>query len=602
MPAASSTHMSVDLSLPALRTAFRANTLTPRDLLADLQQRARKFNPEYRLYIELLSDAQLEPYLQRLESLDPASLPLYGVPFAIKDNIDLAGLPTTAACPAYAYAPEASAFVVQRLIELGAVPTGKTNLDQFATGLNGLRSPYGGCRNSVLAEYPSGGSSSGSSLAVALGLASFSLGTDTAGSGRVPAALNGLVGCKPTRGIVSTRGVVPCCPSLDCVSFFTRSARDASELLAHSARFDASHDYSRRNPVWNAAAPTGRLASFRFGVPRERELVWLGCAEGPALFAQARARLEALGGTVVELDFSPFLAAARMLYEPAGAAERYASFGSILEREEAVLPVIREIVSAGVGASAVDRIRASQQLQALKQSCDQMLETVDLALTPTLPRAFTIEELRAEPLRRNSELGTYTNFMNLLDYAAVAVPAGALRNGLPWGVTLFGRAFTDQYLLAVAERFLSAAASGDSATQKRELIACDRIRVVVCGAHLRGLALNHQLLDRGGVWVRTTQTAPAYRLYALPDGPPFRPALVRDASGRCIEVEVWEMPSTELGSFLNGIGAPLGLGKVELADGTVENAFICEHGALAGAKDITEFRGWRGYLASLQTR
>lgn len=570
-------------------------------MLAEVQDRARRLNPEFRLYIELLSDAQLEPYLQRLESLDPSSLPLYGVPFAIKDNIDLSGAPTTAACPAYAYAPQESAPVVQRLIELGAVPTGKTNLDQFATGLNGLRSPYGGCRNSVLADYPSGGSSSGSALAVALGLASFALGTDTAGSGRVPAALNGLVGCKPTRGIVSTRGVVPCCPSLDCVSLFTRSAREASELLALSATFDGSHPFSRRNPVWNAVAPSGRLARFRFGIPREQDLIWFGCEEGPALFERARSRLEALGGTAVELDFSPFLAAARMLYEPAGAAERYAAFGAMLDQEDAVLPVIRQIVSAGASASASDRVRSAQRLQALKQQCDRMMESVELVLTPTLPRAFTIKELQAEPMQRNSELGTYTNFMNLLDYAAVAVPAGSLRNGLPWGVTLFGRAFTDQYLLAMAEQFLVMGPpdSKAAAIQKRELIAGDRIRVIVCGAHLQGLALNHQLLDRGGGLVRATHTAPAYRLYALPGGPPHRPALVRDATGRCIEVEVWEMPSTELGSFLNGIGAPLGLGKVELADGTVENAFICEHGALADARDISEFGGWRAYLASL---
>lgn len=592
----------LDLSLAALKSAYRERALTPRGLLRQLQERARGLNAEYRIYIELLTEEQLEPWLLALESRDPASLPLYGVPFAIKDNIDLAGIPTTAACPAFAYTPEHSAFAVQRLIELGAIPTGKTNLDQFATGLNGLRSPYGECRNAVLPEYPSGGSSSGSALAVALGLASFALGTDTAGSGRVPAALNGLVGAKPSRGIVSTRGVVPCCPSLDCVSLFTRGARDAADLLALCARFDPEQPYSRRNPAWNAAVPQGPLRSFRFGLPREQDLIRLGCEESPALFAQARAQLEALGGTAVELDFRPFLDAARMLYAPAGVAERYAAFGHMLDREDAALPLIREIVNQGAEASAVDRIRAAQALSALKQRCDRALETVDLVLTPTIPRAFTSAELRAEPLRRNSELGTYTNFLNLLDYAAVAVPSGKLRNGLPWGATLFGRAFTDQYLLAVADRFLRSTGVDAPVPRGRELIAGDRLRVVVCGAHLQGLALNGQLLDRGATLVRATTTAPGYRLHALPGGPPLRPALVRDASGRCIEVEIWEMPSTELGSFLNGIGAPLGLGKVELADGSLENAFICEHGALAGAVDITDFGGWRGYMASLAAR
>jgi allophanate hydrolase len=591
-----------DLSLTALRAAYRERRLRPRDLLRRLQDQARSLNAEYSVYIELLDETQIEPYLSALEALEPDARPLYGVPFAIKDNIDLASVATTAACPAYAYTPERSAFVVQRLIELGAVPTGKTNLDQFATGLNGLRSPYGECRNALLPDYPSGGSSSGSALAVALGLASFALGTDTAGSGRVPAALNGLVGCKPTRGIVSTSGVVPCCPSLDCVSLFTNSAHDAAELLSLCAQFDQQQAYSRRNPAWNAAAPAGRLSGFRFGVPREQDLVWLGCDESPVLFAQARTRLEALGGTAVALDFQPFLEAASMLYAPAGVAERYAAFGEILERDHAVLPVIREIVSAGANASAVDRIRGSHMLRALKQRCDRMLDTLDLVLTPTIPRAFTSEELRAAPIRRNSDLGTYTNFLNLLDYAAVAVPSGALRNGLPWGITLFGRAFTDQYLLALADRFMNAAAIDAQLPRARELIPGDRIRVVVCGAHLQGLSLNGQLLDRGAQLVRATTTAPCYRLHALPGGPPLRPALVRDASGRCIEVEIWEMPSIELGSFLNGIGAPLGLGKVELADGVYENAFICEHGTLGGAVDITEFGGWRSYLASLATK
>lgn len=586
----------IDLSPTALQAAYRSGALTPRGLLDQLQQRARSLNGEFRVYIELLSTVQLEPFLRALEGRDPGSLPLYGLPFAIKDNLDLAGVPTTAACPAYAYTPTESASVVARLIELGAIPTGKTNLDQFATGLNGLRSPYGECRNAFLAEYPSGGSSSGSALAVALGLASFALGTDTAGSGRVPAALNGLVGCKPTRGIVSTRGVVPCCPSLDCVSLFTRTPAEAASLLALIARFDEGHAWSRRNPLANANPARGRLDGFRFGVPRPDDLLWCGCDEGPGLFAAARARLESLGGEAIELDFEPFLEAAKILYEPAGAAERYASFGHCLE-DPSVLPVIRDVVAAGNRASAVDRVRAAQRLQALRQRSDRELAAVDFALTPTIPRAFTREALRAEPVRRNTELGTYTNFMNLLDYAAVAVPAGQQRNGLPWGVTLFGRTGTDQYLLAMAGHFVAGREMADAA-QQRSLIPGDRIRVVVCGAHLQGLALNHQLRDRGARLVRATQTAPGHRLHALPGGPPYRPALVRDASGRCIDVEVWEMPAGELASFLDGIGAPLGLGKVELADGSFENAFICEQGAIGSARDITDFGGWRAYLAA----
>ena len=582
-----------DLSFAALRAAYRSGQTTPRALLAALQARARQLNAEFRVYIELFDDAQLQPWLVRLEAADPASLPLYGLPFAIKDNIDLAGVATTAAHPGSASVAAESAAVVQRLLDLGAIPTGKTNLDQFATGLSGLRSPYGECRNAVHADYPSGGSSSGSALAVALGLASFALGTDTAGSGRVPAALNGLIGCKPTRGIVSARGVFPCCPSLDCVSFFTGRAAESAELLALCAQDDPSYLHGRRNPLANAVPAPGRLGAFRFGVPRYADMPWFGCREGAALFAQAGERLQALGGIAVPLDFSAFLQAATLLYAPAGAAERYASFGARLG-EATVLPVIREIVGAGAAATAVDRIRASAVLQELKRRCDAQLAEVDLVLTPTIPRAYTLAELRAEPVRYNSVLGTYTNFMNLLDYAAVAVPAGTMRNGLPWGVTLFGRACTDQFLLAVAGRF-----NGEpAAASPRALLPADRVRVAVCGAHLQGLPLNGQLTARGARLVRATQTAPEYRLYALPGGPPLRPALVRDAAGRCIEVEIWEMPAAELASFLDGIGAPLGLGKLRLVDGSLENGFICEHAGVAHARDISEFGGWRAYLAA----
>ena len=587
------TASAADLSIASLRSAYRNGALTPRGLLHELLARARALNERYHLYIHLLDEAELEPYLAALETRDPASLPLYGIPFAIKDNIDLAGCPTTAACPAYAYTPEHSASVVQRLIELGAVPTGKTNLDQFATGLNGQRSPYGGCPNPWHADYPSGGSSSGSSIAVSLGLASFSLGTDTAGSGRVPAALNGLVGCKPTRGLLSIEGVVPCCRSLDCVSIFAMQATEAAELLALAAQHHPEQPWSRHNPAWNARPINGAPAPFRFGVPQADQLEWLGCSESPQLFDQAKQRLETLGGQAVEVDFQPFLDAATLLYAPAGTAERQAAFGDfVAAHPQDVLPVIQEVLAVGAQASAVDRVRSDQRLTELKRVCDRTLEALDLMLIPTIPRAWTIAQIHAEPVLRNSELGLYTNFVNLLDYAAIAVPAGALSNGLPWGVTLLGRAFTDQYLLGLAAAFQQPQAIAGSARPG------DRLRLVVCGAHLQGLPLNHQLIERGGRFVQATQTAPNYRLYALPGGPPQRPALVRAADGVAIEVEVWEVLSTEVGSLLSAIGAPLGLGKVLLADGTLETSFICEHGALSGAEDISIHGGWRAWLAA----
>lgn len=598
-------HHPFDLRLGALKTAYADGSLTPRQLIPALREQAMALNPEFHLFIHLLSLAELEPYLAALDGKSPAELPLFGVPFAIKDNIDLAGIPTTAACPAFAYVPEQSATIVQQLIALGAVPLGKTNLDQFATGLNGTRSPYGECRNSLHPDYPAGGSSSGSSLTVALGVASFALGTDTAGSGRVPAALNNLLGLKASKGLLSTAGVVPACRSLDCVTYFTATAREASQLLALTAKLDARDEYSRSNPLWNDASAFGQpRPGFRFGVPAQLE--FLGCPQSPALFASTIEQLKALGGEAVEIDFSPFLAAARLLYEGPWVAERYSVAGALIEQQpDAVLPVIKAVLEQAPGVSGVDTFRAQYRLQALKAECERIMSDLDCVLTPAYPRPVTLAELHAEPLKRNSDLGYYTNFMNMLDYAAVAVPAGFMQNGLPWGVTLFGRAFTDQYLLSLAdglqrqhglplagERRLESSAPSNVARH-------DKARLVVCGAHLDGLPLNWQLKQRGGRLVAATHSSPHYQLYALAGGPPYRPGMVRIAEGGvAIAVEVWELPSSELGSFLTGIPAPLGLGKVQLADGSWETGFICEPYGLAGASDISHFGGWRAYLQS----
>jgi allophanate hydrolase len=592
--------MNLSLRLDHLRDAYRSGETTLRELLLALREKAAALNPDYHLFIHLLSPEELEPYLTALESRDLESLPLYGVPFAIKDNIDLAGIPTTAACPAFAYVPQRSATVVEQLLALGAVPLGKTNLDQFATGLNGTRTPYGACRNSVLADYPAGGSSAGSPLAVALGVASFALGTDTAGSGRVPAALNNLVGLKATKGLISTAGVVPACRTLDCVTTFTATAREASQLLALTAHLDPRDEYSRRNPQWNDGSAFGAPRRFRFGVPRWQDLEFFGCDEGPQLFREAIKRLEHLGGEAVELDLSPFLEAARLLYEGPWVAERYSVAGDLIEREpDTVLPVIRAVLAKAPTVTGVETFRAQYRLQALKAQCDRMMEALDCVLTPTIGRPVTLAELEAEPLLRNAELGYYTNFMNLLDYAAVAVPSAFMANGLPWGVTLFGRAFTDQYLLGVAD-----------ALQRQQLpdlptpahpARHDRARLVVCGAHLEGLALNWQLKQRGAQLIEATHSSPDYRLYALAGGPPLRPGMLRvDEGGVAIEVEVWELPSSELGSFLTGVPAPLGLGKVQLADGRWESGFICEPYGLEGAQDISHLGGWRTYLRSLK--
>ncbi|WP_233851234.1 allophanate hydrolase [Paraburkholderia sp. HD33-4] len=599
---------SFDLRLPTLRAAYRAGTLTPRRLVAELLEKAAALNPSFNLFIHLLTEDEVAPYLDRLDTQSVESLPLYGVPFAIKDNIDLAGIQTTAACPAFADTPSRSASVVAQLIALGAIPLGKTNLDQFATGLNGTRSPYGKCRNSVHPDYPSGGSSAGSSLAVALGVASFALGTDTAGSGRVPAALNNLVGLKPTKGLLSTAGVVPACRTLDCVTFFTATAQEASELLALSARPDPRDAYSRANPQWNTARAFGEPTAFRFGVPMQLEFA--GCADSPELFAKARALLEAAGGEAVEIDFTPFVEAARLLYQGPWVAERYSVAGELMtEKPAAVLPVIRDVLAKAPAATAVELFRAQYRLQELKAVCDASIDSLDFVLTPTYPRAVTLDELERDPIGPNSLLGYYTNFMNLLDYAAVATPTGFMKNGLPWGVTVFGRAFTDQYLLGVADllqRKSGVHCVGDLTVEPeqpgdRSAATHDRMRIAVCGAHMQGLPLNRDLLARRARLVQATHTAGRYRLSALPasaDGT-RRPGLWRVTEGGAkIAVEVWEMPSAEFGSFIATVPSPLVLGKVELLDGSWVTGFLCEPYGVQSGTDISELGGWRAWLAS----
>lgn len=596
-----------DLRLDSVRAAYESGSVTPRQLILALREQAAALIPEYHLFIYLLNPSELEPYLVELEGRDIKDLPLYGIPFSIKDNIDLAGIPTTAACVAYSYTPKRSATIVEQLLALGAIPMGKTNLDQFATGLNGSRSPFGACPNSVLKDYPSGGSSSGSSLAVALGVSSFSLGTDTAGSGRVPAALNNLVGMKASKGLISTAGVVPACRTLDCVTTFTATAREASQLLSLTARLDPRDEYSRSNPLWNDASAFGVPRPFRFGVPRDEDLQYFGCAQGPQLFSDAIERLKTVGGEAVTIDLSPFLEAASLLYNGPWVAERYSVAGELMQSNpEAVLPVIRAVLAKAPTVTGVDTFQAQYRLQQLKAICDKALEGLDCVVTPSIPRPVTNAELEAEPVLRNSELGYYTNFVNLLDYAAVAVPSGFMENGLPWGVTLFGRAFTDQYLLSLADALQRETGlpliGGQRHTPDKPagVARHDMTRVVVCGAHLDGLVLNWQLKQRGARLVQSTQSSPDYQLYALAGGPPFRPGMVRvDHGGVAIEVEVWELPSRELGSFLTGIPAPLGLGKVQLADGRWECGFICEAYGLEGAQDISHLGGWRAYLQTL---
>jgi len=451
----------MNLEIAHLRGLYLAGALNPVDLVKQLD--AEIGNQEDRhIWIRRLSLDEMMVYANQLAQKNPADLPLYGIPFAIKDNIDLAGIPTTAGCAEYAYTPEKSAFVVQQLIDAGAIPVGKTNLDQFATGLVGTRSPYGACQNSFDPAYISGGSSSGSAVSVALGMASFSLGTDTAGSGRVPAAFNNLVGLKPSCGLLSTSGVVPACRTLDCVSIFALTAKDAETVLASAQGFDEADAYSRK-PL---PAEAKLKPAFTFGVPKLEQLAFFENPETPGLFQEAIAQLKALGGKAVEIDFEPFLATARLLYEGPWVAERYAAIQDFFESHaEAIFPVTRQIIGGAVKFSAADTYLAMYKLKAMQRKCAGIWDDVDVIVTPTAGTIYKIDEVNADPVRCNSNLGHYTNFMNLLDLSAVAIPTGFQKNGLPFGITVCAPAFSDVRLLDLANQVQQKTAKKLGATQ-----------------------------------------------------------------------------------------------------------------------------------------
>ncbi len=591
------------LRIGALVEGYRAGAFTPGEVVNDVYARiaAVKDQP---IWIHLVSREAALARAGELEADSAAKkLPLYGVPFAAKDNIDVAGLTTTAGCPAYGYTAQESATVVRRLLAAGAILIGKTNMDQFATGLVGVRSPYGACSSVFGRDYVSGGSSSGSAVAVAAGLVSFSLGTDTAGSGRVPAAFNNLIGAKPTRGLVSAAGVVPACRSLDCVSVFALDAADAAAVMQVAEGYDAADPYSRAPR--KAAAPWV-LAGARVGVLPMNQREFFGDAEAAGLFDAAITRCEELGMTRVEIDYAPFKAAADLLYSGPWVAERLAAIEPFLkEHADDMHPTVRAIISGGGKYSAVDAFRAQYELERLRGVTQAEWAKMDVMLLPTTGTIYRKSEVEAEPVRLNTNLGYYTNFVNLLDLSAVALPAGFRSNGLPFGVSLIGPAFSDYALLELASRMhrvqtLPLGGTHDTTASLPAMAtmpaAC--ISVAVVGAHLAGQPLNHELTSRGARWVKTCKTAPAYRFYALRDTKPPKPGLLRDEAfaGPGIEVEVWTMPETEFGSFVAGVPPPLGIGNVVLDDGSVVKGFICEPYAISGSPDITEYGGWRNWL------
>ncbi|MGI8803798.1 MAG: allophanate hydrolase [Solirubrobacteraceae bacterium] len=580
--------MNEDLGIRGLLADYRSGGRVPAAVVRAAHERAEQ--SEQPVWITLLDWDVVAEYLAGLG--EDTGLPLYGIPFAVKDNIDLAGSLTTAACPAFGYLPDRSAFVVERLIAAGAIPLGKTNMDQFATGLVGTRTPYGACRSVIDGRYISGGSSSGSAVAVAAAIVSFALGTDTAGSGRVPAAFNGIVGLKPSLGRLSSRGVVPACRTLDCVSIFTLDAGDAGLVLAAASAPDPADPYSR------PAGPP-RPAPSALGVPRPGQLDFHGDDAAAAAWRAAIEHAAGLGFELVEIDLAPYLAAARLLYEGAWLAERAAAVGDFVAgHPEAVDPVVGPIVAAGALPSAVDAFRGAYRLAELRRAARPDWARAAALLLPTAPTIYTHAEIAADPVGRNAVLGTYTNFVNLMDLCAVAVPGPPRSDGLPFGVSLIAPRDDDELVLRLASAWLG---EDPADPADRADPAPEKVRVVVVGAHLSGQPLNHQLTGLGADLERTTLTAPAYRLYALVGTDPAKPGLVRAAAaggGRPIEVEVWRISPEGLGRLAAGVRPPLSIGDVALADGTSAPGFVCDSAVALDAVDITAHGGWRAYLAA----
>jgi len=526
---------------------------------------------------------------------DGERLPLAGAPFALKDNIDVAGLKTTAACPAFAYTPNRTAWVAERLIDAGAVLIGKTNLDQFATGLVGSRSPYGACANVYNRAYISGGSSSGSAVAVAAGLVSFALGTDTAGSGRVPAAFNHLIGLKPTKGRWSTTGVVPACRSLDCVTVFTSTVEDAARIDAVVAGFDPEDIYARRPPV---SVPSDRSEGFHFGLPHPDALEWFSDSQSARLFEAAIARLKSIGGEPVFVDLTPLNAAAELLYQGPWVAERTAAvLELLLTRPASIHSVVRGILEGGLRYSAVETFKAEYRLKALQREADALWRSIDVLFLPTTATTYRVSEVLAEPLALNANLGRYTNFVNLLDMSAIALPAGFRDNATGFGVTLIGPAWSDTALLSLAQRYEEIAPMPQPPPLDVSG-APERIKLAVVGAHLAAMPLHWQLASREAALVRRCKTAPVYKLYAMANTTPPKPALVHvGAGGAAIEVEVYALDVDAFGSFVAEVPAPLAIGTLTLDDGSEVKGFVAEPRALDAAEDITALGGWRAYIA-----
>jgi len=589
-------------TVAAIVAAHRAGTLTPVETVARSYRRIRDHN-DPAIFISLREEKDALAEAESLNAKNVAGLPLYGVPVAVKDNIDARGFPTTAACPAFATTPARDATAVARLRAAGAIIIGKTNLDQFATGLVGVRSPYGIPSNPMRSDLIPGGSSSGSAVAVSAGLVPLALGTDTAGSGRVPALLNNIVGLKPSLGMISTAGVVPACRTLDCVSVFALTVDDAVTALAAMTGPDAADPFSRDHPL---QALTPMPANLRLGVPRSGQLIFFGDKASEAAYADALKRWSVLGATLVEFDMEPFYETARLLYEGPWVAERYLVIRDLLASSpDSIHPVTREITAAGSRLTAAETFSALYRLQGLRKITERAFAHMDAMVLPTAPTAYSTRQVLANPIELNSRLGTYTNFVNLLDLCGLALPSAMRADDIPFGITLLAPAGRDAMLASIGRVFhadtkLKIGAKGLAQPPLAPLPASkvDDIAIAVVGAHLSGMALNGELKSLGGRLLETASTAPDYRLYALPTTPP-KPGMLRvePGKGSAIELEVWVLSPAAFGQFVAAIPPPLSIGTIVLADGRGVKGFIVEAAGIVGARDISSFGGWRAYMA-----
>jgi allophanate hydrolase len=596
--------VKVGETVAAIVEAHRSGASSPEATVARTYARIRAHG-DPAIFITLRDEADAFAEAAALAAKGDTDLPLYGVPVAIKDNIDVAGLPTTAACPAFAYDPGKDATSVARLRRAGAIVIGKTNLDQFATGLVGVRSPYGTPRNLFDPALIPGGSSSGSAIAVGAGLVPLALGTDTAGSGRVPAGLSNIVGLKPSLGLVSTAGVVPACRTLDCVSVFALTVDDAFATLAAMAGPDPADPYSRPCPL---GTPEAVPAGLRIGVPMPGQRLFFGDKASAAAYEAALADLAGLGAAIVEINIEPFYETARLLYDGPWVAERYISVRSLIaSAPEAMHSVTRQIILGGAHPSAVDAFKAFYQLEELRRVRDHTFGEIDVLALPTVPTVYTIAQVLADPIGLNSRLGTYTNFVNLLDLCALAVPASM--QATPFGITLLAPAGNDATLASLGRLFhagtgLPLGATGTAQPPLAPLPGppTGEIAIAVVGAHLTGMPLNGELKSFGARFLERTTTTADYRLFLLAGTTPAKPGLLRVGAdaGVAVDVEIWTMPAEQFGRFVASIPAPLSIGTLTITDGRDVKGFLVEAEATRDARDISAFGGWRNFMAQMK--